>query len=127
MATKPHAQAKHRGKLEAAQERVANKRKQAQAARPANEPTLPRNLSPRMAPLAWRPDAPPTGPPSRLLLTIDDVRDLTRMSRGQVYKLMSLGQFPRPVTLGVQKRCWISSEIEAWLAERVAERDNEAA
>jgi prophage regulatory protein len=105
-----------------AQKRVAKKRAQAQAARPANKPTLLRKLAPRATPLPWRLHAPPIGPPPRLLLTIDDVHDLTRLSRAQIYNLMGKGQFPRPVALGVQKRCWVASEVEAWLAERVAER-----
>ena len=60
MTTKQRAQAKHKGKLTAAQKRVAAKRAQAQAARPANRPTLLRSLSPR-TPLAWRPDSPRPG------------------------------------------------------------------
>jgi prophage regulatory protein len=126
---KKRAQAQHRGKLEEARKRVAEKRTQAQAARPADKPTLPRTLSSR-PPLAWRPNAPPIGPPwapQRLLLTMDDLRDLVRMSRAQIYKVMAEGRFPRPVAPSLQKRCWIYDEVLAWRDERVAERDGEAA
>ncbi len=62
----------------------------------------------------------------RVLKFLDD-DDLTKMgvmprSRTQRWRLIKSGQFPRPVKFG-SRNAWIESEITAWLAERVAERD----
>lgn len=35
-------------------------------------------------------------------------------------------QFPRPIRIGLRNNAWIEDEVDAWEAERVAERDEEA-
>jgi prophage regulatory protein len=65
---------------------------------------------------------------ARLLLSADDLRDLgIRCSRSQMFKMVAEGRFPRPIKISEQRSAWLMSEIEAWLAARVAERDGEAA
>ena len=44
----------------------------------------------------------------------------------QVYKLVSLGRFPKPIKLGERGSGWLTSEIDAWLQSRVDARDEEA-
>ena len=44
-------------------------------------------------------------------------------SRMHIDRLEKRGTFPRRVHLGPAMVGWIESEIEDWLAERVAERD----
>jgi prophage regulatory protein len=34
------------------------------------------------------------------------------------------GEFPAPIRVGTRNVAWLKSEIEAWEAERVAERDS---
>jgi prophage regulatory protein len=33
------------------------------------------------------------------------------------------GEFPRPVKIGKRAIAWLESDLQAWLAERIAERD----
>jgi prophage regulatory protein len=42
-----------------------------------------------------------------------------------IYEQMRAGRFPRPIPLGVggQAVGWLESEIDDWIAQRVAERD----
>jgi len=41
-----------------------------------------------------------------------------------VYRLMERGLFPRQVRLGANRVGWVESEIEAWLASKIAARDS---
>lgn len=36
------------------------------------------------------------------------------------YKLISLGEFPKPIKLGRSSR-WLESEVETWLQQRIAQ------
>jgi prophage regulatory protein len=47
-------------------------------------------------------------------------------SRQHVGTLMAQGRFPRAVHLGEMTRGWVESEIDQWLAARIAERDSAA-
>lgn len=40
---------------------------------------------------------------------------LSISSKSTVYRLVSAGQFPRPVKLGTRAVAWRSSEIDAWI------------
>ena len=46
----------------------------------------------------------------------------TGLSRSSIYQFVSDGTFPRPVNLGPRSVGWLSHEIDAWLAARVAAR-----
>ena len=61
------------------------------------------------------------------LLRIGDVIDLTKLSKSYVYALAAEGRFPRSIPLvpGGTARAWIYSEVQTWIGERVAERDQE--
>lgn len=48
------------------------------------------------------------------------------ISQTQLWRLMKAGHFPRPVPLGTRHRVWLESEIDAWIMERVEERDRGA-
>jgi len=43
------------------------------------------------------------------------------------YALIAKGKYPRPVKLGPRMAAWVESEVEAWMAERITQRDGEAA
>ncbi|WP_083279889.1 AlpA family phage regulatory protein [Stenotrophomonas sp. LM091] len=45
------------------------------------------------------------------------------MSKSTLYSRISVGSFPKPVTLGSSVR-WVESEVEAWISGRVSERDH---
>ena len=56
-------------------------------------------------------------------LRIKAVNDLTGLGRTRIYRLIGEGRFPRPVRLGPQSVAWLQSEVEAWMQERISERD----
>jgi prophage regulatory protein len=45
-------------------------------------------------------------------------------SRAHVYRMVNAGKFPRPIKLGEATTAWLEEEVDSWLAQRVAERDN---
>jgi prophage regulatory protein len=47
----------------------------------------------------------------------------TGLPRSTLYQLMAAGKFPKQVKISPKIAAWIEDEVEAWLAERVAERD----
>lgn len=57
------------------------------------------------------------------LVRVGEVRVITGLSRSQIYELESRGNFPRRVPIGQRVTCWALPEIEAWVAERIAARD----
>jgi prophage regulatory protein len=57
------------------------------------------------------------------LLRRADVERITGKSRSSIYADMDAGKFPRPVPIGAYAVGWLRSEIEAWIASRIAERD----
>lgn len=65
-------------------------------------------------------------PPARLM-RLREVLAQTSLGRTAVYDRVRSGQFPRPVALTKTARAWRSDEIDAWIAQRCAERDAQAA
>ncbi len=59
---------------------------------------------------------------AKTLWRLSQVRQRIPYSRSQIYKLISIGEFPRPVPLGARAVAWDADEIEAWIAERIAAR-----
>ena len=54
-------------------------------------------------------------------LTKPGIRARYGLSSTAVYRLIRDHKFPRPVKIG-SRSYWIAAEIDAWLAERAAER-----
>lgn len=69
--------------------------------------------------------APEAG--AHMLIRLPGVIARTGLSRSTLYRLASLGQFPRPIKLGERSSAWNSTEIDAWIADRIAARDREGA
>jgi prophage regulatory protein len=44
------------------------------------------------------------------------------LQRSAIYDAVRRGTFPQPVKLGARCVAWISSEIDAYIAARIAER-----
>ncbi len=59
----------------------------------------------------------------RRLLRRSEVQDRVGLCKSTLYSRISVGTFPKPVTLGSSVR-WVESEVEAWISERVSERDH---
>ena len=62
--------------------------------------------------------------PNRLLndkfVDMAFITQLTGLTDKWFYKLISLGEFPKPIKLGRSSR-WLQSEVEAWLQARIHE------
>jgi prophage regulatory protein len=61
---------------------------------------------------------------AKILLRRKQVQERVNLSRSELYRLIGLGRFPRPVPLGERVRAWDADEIEAWIAARIAARDD---
>ncbi|SEJ66248.1 transcriptional regulator, AlpA family [Pseudomonas linyingensis] len=59
-------------------------------------------------------------------LRLNDVQALTGLGRSTIYKYVKLGIFPDAVKLGGSISAWVESEVQAWMAERIKERDQQA-
>lgn len=58
--------------------------------------------------------------PNLQFLSLPSVLEKTSISRASVYNFMREGSFPKQINLGARKVGWLNSEIETWIAERVA-------
>ena len=54
------------------------------------------------------------------LLRLPRVKARSGLSRSQIYALGARGLFPKPIKAG-RASLWIKSEIDSWIAQRVAE------
>jgi prophage regulatory protein len=57
------------------------------------------------------------------LIRLPKVKERVGLGTSQIYAMMSSGRFPRPVRLGVKAVAWNSREVDAFIADRLAERD----
>jgi len=57
------------------------------------------------------------------LIRLKVVIESTGMARSTIYKYMSEGIFPKPVSLGVRSVAWVESEVQDWIISRVKHRD----
>jgi prophage regulatory protein len=56
------------------------------------------------------------------LLRLPEVVSKCGLRRSSIYEGMNSGTFPKSVPLGAHAVAWLSSEIDAWIAQRIAER-----
>lgn len=52
------------------------------------------------------------------------VRQRTGLCTSSIYEGMKDGWFPKNFAISKQARAWDSDEIDAWIAARIAARDN---
>jgi prophage regulatory protein len=52
-------------------------------------------------------------------LRLPSVLERVPYSRPNLYRLVRLGKFPKPISLGGRAVAWIESEVDDWIAERV--------
>ena len=60
------------------------------------------------------------------LLRLEAVEQAIGLKKSKIYEMIGKGEFPRPVKLGAINT-WPSSEVSAWIAARIAEREKEYA
>ncbi|MBN1084989.1 AlpA family transcriptional regulator [Erwinia aphidicola] len=64
-----------------------------------------------------------TNTPSLLndqLVDMAFITGFTQLTDKWFYKLIQLGEFPKPIKLGRSSR-WLQSEVEAWVQQRIAD------
>lgn len=57
---------------------------------------------------------------SRVILRLPNVLGRTGLSRSTVYKRITDGRFPPPISLGGRAVGWIESEIDDWVQRQIA-------
>lgn len=61
------------------------------------------------------------------LIRLTEVQRRTGYSKAWIYRLMSNREFPASVKLGSRSIAFVESEVDEWIAERIAARDKKAA
>jgi prophage regulatory protein len=70
----------------------------------------------------------PTPTPGDLTLErLPQIKARTGLSRSEIYRRIALGEFPAPIKLGRRASAWSKHEVDAWIAQRIAERDAKGA
>jgi prophage regulatory protein len=66
---------------------------------------------------------------SQKLLSYKDLKErgVTKLSLLQLSRYEDAGEFPRRIRLSHKSIAWVENEINAWLEERLANRETEAA
>lgn len=59
------------------------------------------------------------------ILRMVEVTEKTGLSRWTIYRKEDTGEFPKRVRLGPNAVGWLEDEIEAWLTQRILERDEQ--
>ena len=54
------------------------------------------------------------------ILRLPDVRERVLLSKPVIYRMISKGQFPRPIKLTSRAVAWRVSDIDNWIASRQA-------
>ncbi len=77
--------------------------------------------SPSSAPAA--PVMPVSDAVQERFIRLPEVMHLCGLSRSTIYDLISRNVFPAQISLGGKNVAWLHSEITAWMAERIADRN----
>lgn len=62
-----------------------------------------------------------------VLIRRPEVERRTGLQRSAIYLRARLGTFPKQIKIGTRNVAWVESEIDAWVAERVAKSRGGAA
>ena len=57
------------------------------------------------------------------IIRLKEVIDSSGLARSTIYKYISEGTFPKPVSLGDRCVGWVESEVHDWILARIEERD----
>jgi prophage regulatory protein len=63
---------------------------------------------------------------SRVLLRLPEVTARTGLTESQVYTRQDAGTFPQSVSIGLRTVAWVEDEIDTWIEERIARRDQQS-
>ena len=59
------------------------------------------------------------------ILKLPAVKEKTTLGRSSIYALAADGKFPKPIKLGARASGWLESEVNQWIADRIAESRGE--
>ena len=62
-------------------------------------------------------------PHPKQLIDKKELKKLVKYSPQHIARLEKAGQFPKRLRLGQCRVAWLLAEVEAWIDERLAERD----
>jgi prophage regulatory protein len=65
--------------------------------------------------------------PRPRIFSITELRTEVGLSQRTIWEMVSAGSFPRPIRIGPRRVGWLATEIDAWLADRIRERDEQSA
>lgn len=57
------------------------------------------------------------------LIRRKEVQSKTGFGASSIYAEMAKGKFPKPIQISERRVAWLESEIDAWIAERIASRN----
>ena len=60
------------------------------------------------------------------VIRLSSVIEATGLGRSSIYKYISEGKFPKPISLGDRAIGWVSTEIDEWIRDKIEERDAES-
>ncbi|CDH34795.1 helix-turn-helix transcriptional regulator [Xenorhabdus bovienii] len=61
------------------------------------------------------------------LIRLPEVQRRTGYSKAWIYKLIEGNKFPKQVKIGTRSIAFIESEVDSWIAQRIAESRGEMA
>lgn len=59
------------------------------------------------------------------ILRRHEVEQRTGLPRSTIYAMINVGTFPRPIHLSSRSVGWLSSEVDDWIQQRIATRNEE--
>ncbi|CDH34130.1 AlpA family transcriptional regulator [Xenorhabdus bovienii] len=68
---------------------------------------------------------PTTITPKENLIRLPEVQRRTGYGKAWIYKLIADNRFPKQVKIGTRSVAFIESEVDAWIAQRIAESRSE--
>mgnify|MGYP000558673185 FL=1 len=57
------------------------------------------------------------------VLKLKSVIEKTTLCHSTIYKLISEGDFPKPIDLTGRAVGWVDAEVDSWILSKVAQRD----
>ncbi len=57
------------------------------------------------------------------LLKIEQVQEITLLSRASIYRKIAAGSFPKQFKLSDRASAWVEQEVLGWVDARISERD----
>lgn len=58
------------------------------------------------------------------IMRLKEVMDLTGLARSTIYKYIDAETFPKPISLGGRSVGWVDEEVQEWILELIAKRDD---